>query len=549
MEDEKQHNNRDTEFLHDPSRMINAASTSEQQQQVSATTLSYRHEMNNNNTPGIREVIVPPSNAVTIEKTSIPHMMQAFYMLFVMGVNDANIGIIIPSLKVHYSISQAVVSALFLCVTIGNFTAAFMNGYLITKTSQTITAVIGAVALFIGFLICLFAVPFPVMCCAQVVIGFGNSLVDASANVICGEMPRGTMILNFLHAIYGLGALIAPLAASALLDHQLSWTITYIYLTVLAFINILTTTYFLRDMKTRSERERQHNLEINNNSHSSDEENSTSDDGHGNGSTNYHHHSQQPKEKGESIHKMIKIALTSKTTVMGAFFILFYVGAEVTLGSWGYTFLITVRSTDTVIMAQIMSGYWAGLCAGRLFLGYWTLKFGEKRVVYCYLVITLSMLFIFWFVPVVAASAAALAILGMVLGPLYPTAISVASKTLPTHLYAVSIGFIAAFGSAGSAILPYITGVMIGARGVGNTMAPFCIAMTGSMLFAWFYVPNPKTFKANQEETATTNNGTPDDILVGDNNINNIELTTITGGTEENIPNTRLRVNNNSNSQ
>ena len=37
-----------------------------------------------------------------------------------------------------------------------------------------------------------------------------------------------------------------------------------------------------------------------------------------------------------------------------------------------------------------------------------------------------------------------MAILGILIGPIYPTAISVASKTLPARLYAVSIGFIAA---------------------------------------------------------------------------------------------------------
>ncbi|KAI8142848.1 major facilitator superfamily domain-containing protein [Fennellomyces sp. T-0311] len=411
---------------------------------------------------------VPPADAVSAEKISIPHMSQAFYMLFVMGMNDANIGIIIPSIKAHYSVSQPVVSIIFLCITVGNFSAAFMNGYLIQKTSQTITATIGAAALFVGLLICVFAVPFPAMCVAQVIVGYGNALVDASANVVCGEMPRATMILNFLHAIYGVGALVSPLAAAAVLDHNLSWTITYMYLTGLAFVNIVSTAYFLRDMKSRAERERQRN-EDNNITHSSDK-------------------------------NIIREALTRKTTLMGAIFILFYVGAEVTLGSWGYTFLITVRSTDTVMMAQIMSAYWAGLCAGRLFLAYWTLKFGEKRMVYCYLALTVGMLFIFWFVPVVAASAAALAILGMALGPLYPTAISVANKTLPVRLYAVSIGFIAAFGSGGSAMFPYLTGVMIGARGVANTLAPFCISMAVAMIVSWFFVPNPVTSKKANEE-------------------------------------------------
>ncbi|KAG2220664.1 hypothetical protein INT45_008207 [Circinella minor] len=47
---------------------------------------------------------------------------------------------------------------------------------------------------------------------------------------------------------------------------------------------------------------------------------------------------------------------------------------------------------------------------------------------------TLGMLFVFRFVLAVAASAAALAILGILIGSIYPTAISVASKTLPARL-------------------------------------------------------------------------------------------------------------------
>ena len=62
----------------------------------------------------------PPVTAVTTEKTSIPHMTQSFYMLLLVGVNEANIGIIIPSLRVHYNLSQVVVSVIFLCVTFGN---------------------------------------------------------------------------------------------------------------------------------------------------------------------------------------------------------------------------------------------------------------------------------------------------------------------------------------------------------------------------------------------------------------------------------------------
>lgn len=90
---------------------------------------------------------------------------------------------------------------------------------------------------------------------------------------------------------------------------------------------------------------------------------------------------------------------------VGALFLLFYVGTEVTVGNWGYTFLISVRSMDTIGMAHIMSGYWAGLCMGRLLLGFLTLKWGEKRMVLLFLSVIVGMLFVVYFVPLVTANA------------------------------------------------------------------------------------------------------------------------------------------------
>ena len=47
-----------------------------------------------------------------------------------------------------------------------------------------------------------------------------------------------------------------------------------------------------------------------------------------------------------------------KLTTIGSVFLCFYTGLEVTIGNWGYTFLINMRSTDTVAMAHLMTGYW-----------------------------------------------------------------------------------------------------------------------------------------------------------------------------------------------
>ncbi|KAI9495862.1 major facilitator superfamily domain-containing protein, partial [Zychaea mexicana] len=373
----------------------------------------------------------------------IAHMLQSFYIMLIIGFNEGNFGIIVPSLKAHYGISQAVLSIIFPCTTAGTFLAAFLNGYLIRKTSQTTTSVIGATVLFIGYLVCAMAVPFPAMCCAYIAIGFGYPLMETAANVICGESPRGTVFLNFLHAMHSVGAMTAPLAASALLEHNISWRATYGYLAGMTFIGIGSIAYFFHD-----------------------------DIPH------------------RDTHKMIWRALTCRPTVMAAMFGFVYVGVQVTLGSWGYTFLITARSTDTVLMARLMSIYYGGVMAARICLGYLVLKFGEKRSVYCLLMLAFSMLLLFWLVPTVVASAIALALMGVAYGPMFPTTMSIVGMTLPPHLYAVSIGFIEASGGIGGAVFPYTTGAMIGAQGVENTLPPFCIGLTIAMLAVWFFLPN-----------------------------------------------------------
>ena len=93
------------------------------------------------------------------------------------------------------------------------------------------------------------------------------------------------------------------------------------YLTGLAFINIISTAYFLRDMKTRSEKERQQR-HLENSSNSSNDEESTD--------VATDNHYGQEKTAEDSTQKMIRKALASRTTVMCAFFVLFYVGKHKT---------------------------------------------------------------------------------------------------------------------------------------------------------------------------------------------------------------------------
>lgn len=79
--------------------------------------------------------------------------------------------------------------------------------------------------------------------------------------------------------------------------------------------------------------------------------------------------------------ELTKLAILNKVTLIGATYILIYVGVEVTLGGWGFTWLTEGRHGEAGSMLQVMSGYWGGLAMGRILLGYLSGRFGEKLMI------------------------------------------------------------------------------------------------------------------------------------------------------------------------
>lgn len=426
----------------------------------------------------------------TIKPYFLP-MIQAFLIQFITGINDSQLGIMLPSIKAHYGLSQYVVSIIFLCNTCGYMMAAVCNGFLIKYLSQAKTALIGSVSMVLGFLVVLFALPFPVMCVFMVAVGFGVALIQAGSNVVCGEMPHNTLMLSFLHAFYGAGGLVGPLLASAILADGQPWNTSYKVMCGFAGFNTLSILICYRKLRIRSEREADAALaekQLQNDSNNSDQDSLDSTCPTVVSSTENDIESLDGKMKESNLLSQV---ISYRICYVGCAFLLFYTGTEVTIGNWGYTFLITARSSDTVAMAHVMSGYWAGICAGRLFLGFVTSRFGEKRMVYVYLSIIVAMLILLWLIPYIGANATALVVTGFALGPIFPTTVSVAHQIMPTKLYATAVGFLSAFASAGTAVFPYATGVLMGSQGV-QAMLPFCVATSSCMWLLWLFMPDPR---------------------------------------------------------
>lgn len=66
--------------------------------------------------------------------------------------------------------------------------------------------------------------------------------------------------------------------------------------------------------------------------------------------------------------------------------------------------------------------------------------------------------FVIWFVPSLIAAGVCFSLVGVALGPMYPSCVMILTEIMPPDLHTGAIGFLACLGIVGSAIMPFITG-------------------------------------------------------------------------------------------
>jgi len=192
-------------------------------------------------------------------------------------------------------------------------------------------------------------------------------------------------------------------------------------------------------------------------------------------------------EKSTSDHSNFRQILSLRTVHLLSIFALLYVGVEVTIGGWITTYIIDVRGGGPSA-GYISSGFFGGMMVGRLALLWLNKKIGEHRVLYLYAALAISLECVVWFVPSLIGGAVAVSLIGVFLGPIYPIIMNRVGRVVPRWLLSGSIGWIAGFGQAGSAILPFMTGAIASKTGI-RALQPFLISMMAVFPVVWYLIP------------------------------------------------------------
>ncbi len=388
--------------------------------------------------------------------TSSPLQITLAFLAFILiGANDGAFGVLIPSMLAHYQINKATISLLFLASTAGYLTAAFNNGFLMSKLGTRTFLLVGLASIGLSMSIVAMMPPFPVVLCLFLPIGFGVAIIDAGLNSYIAGLPRNVALLNYLHAFYGTGALLGPLLASTMLALSFGWNMVYLVwvgICVILFAGVIGA--FTRTM-TASQ------------------------------------HEQSPRES-TSANGLLWSVLRMRVVWLAALFLFFYVGAETSLGSWSYSFLTAQRHMPLLSSGWIVSGYWLGLTLGRLTLARAAQKLGGQRLVqYCLLGVLCGSLLI-WLFPAQIITAAALCLTGFCLGPIFPTTIALTSRLVSGRLLASAIGLLTSLSSVGAAFFPWLVGNLVQHFSL-DILLPYVLLLTIAMAGFWLSLRRDST--------------------------------------------------------
>ncbi|EAW13439.1 putative MFS transporter [Aspergillus clavatus NRRL 1] len=386
-------------------------------------------------------------------RSNISKTLATFWCFLVMGANDAAFG-----LETYYNLTYTVVSLVFLSPLGGYTLAALLNNHIHLRLGRRGVAVLAAGCHLLSYIINCVHPPYPVLVVSFVFAGFGNGLADSAWNAWIGNMANANQVLGLLHGLYGAGAVLSPLLATTLVTKAgVGWYYFYYIMIGCAAIELVTSVYSFWDSDGAAFRAM-----------------------HGASATG--------GGGGGGLRRALFSKRAGRITWLCAFFLLLYVGVEVALGGWIVTFMMRVRHGAPFASGMAATGFWLGITVGRVVLGFVTPRVGEKLAISIYLIAAIAFGLILWLVPNFYVSTVAVSIQGFFLGPLFPAVVVVATKLLPRSLHVSAIGFAAAIGGGGAAMLPFAVGAIAQSRGV-QVLQPFVVGLLGGILGLWWLLP------------------------------------------------------------
>ncbi|GAA1018067.1 hypothetical protein Aple_093270 [Acrocarpospora pleiomorpha] len=370
-------------------------------------------------------------------------VVLAYAAFVLVGLSAGANGVVLAAQIGDYEVDKATIGITFFTFSAGFMLAGATSGALIHRLGTRYALAVGGGAFLAASLYMAIRPSFVGLVAVQVLAGYGTGLMESVLNAYLAELPSATTLLNHLHAFFGVGALLGPLLAAWLVGF-LPWTAVVL---VLGLITVPLIIGFLVSYPRR-------------------------ETGAG--------------EEAEVRPRLLPVVLRTPVVLLASLFLAVYVGLEIGVGNWGFTFLIEEHAQQELVAGYTVSGYWLGLTLGRFLISPIAVRFGigaGGMTFGCLAGVAASALLI-WVAPVFAVAGVGFVLLGFFLGPIFPTAMAVVPNLTSDRLVPTAIGVINGFSVVGGAALPWLAGAI--AQGVGVwTLMPFAVVLALVQVVLW----------------------------------------------------------------
>jgi fucose permease len=367
------------------------------------------------------------------------------YAAFVLVGLSAGIGgILIPAQMADYGVDESTIGITFFASSAGFMVAGATSGAMLHRLNVRAALAIGGAAFAVAAFTLATRPPFAVLIAVQLLAGYASGVLESVLNVFLAELPGATTLLNRLHAFFGVGALLGPLLASWL-TRSLPWTAVWLVLGVVCLPLIAGFVLVFPRVAPPAA------------------------------------HPDTPRARGA-----LGDALRRPVVVLASLFLAVYVGLEIGVGNWGFTFLVQEHNVPELLAGYTVSGYWLGLTVGRFVISPAATRIGMSASIMATtcLIGVIGGAALIWAAPAAPVATAGFVLLGFFLAPLFPTAMAVVPDLVEPRLVATAIGVMNGVSVVGGSALPWLAGWLAQHVGIW-TLMPFALVLGLVQLVVW----------------------------------------------------------------
>jgi len=140
-------------------------------------------------------------------------VVVAYATFVLVGVSAGVGGLLLPAQIRDYGVDKATIGITFITFSAGFLLAGVTAGRLIHRWGVRLALVVGGTAFLLSGLYTAVRPPFLALVAVQVAAGYGVGMLESVMNAYLSGLPRAAILLNRLHAFFGVGALLGRQAA------------------------------------------------------------------------------------------------------------------------------------------------------------------------------------------------------------------------------------------------------------------------------------------------------------------------------------------------